>query len=94
MALDQCLVDAAIAQALARASHQLRMRKPERRAFDRVCAMTSFAPRDIVFFDDLRENVDAAVGAGLCGVHVRSPDDVSDALDALGLCVAGGDARG
>ncbi len=39
----------------------------------------------IVFFDDLAENIEGAKARGLIGVHVASPDDVANALTALGI---------
>ena len=66
------------------ASHELGLRKPERAAFDRICHLTGASAASIVFFDDLPENVQAAVDAGLQGVLVRSPEDVALALGPLG----------
>jgi len=66
------------------ASHQLGLRKPERAAFDRVCALIGKAAGSVLFFDDLADNVQAARDAGLQAVLVRSPDDVATALQALG----------
>lgn len=67
------------------ASYQLGLRKPEREAFARISELTAISPEHIVFFDDLQENVDGAVAAGLQGILVRSPDDVRSALQSLGL---------
>ena len=39
----------------------------------------------IVFFDDLAENIEGARRQGLTAVHVTSPNDVADALTALGI---------
>jgi glucose-1-phosphatase len=43
------------------------------------------AAERIVFFDDLVENIEGARKRGLTAVHVTSPDDVAEALTALGL---------
>lgn len=66
------------------ASHQLGLRKPERAAFDRVCALIGTAAGSVLFFDDLADNVRAAQDAGLQAVLVRSPDDVAATLQSLG----------
>lgn len=66
------------------ASHQLGMRKPERAAFDRVCALIGKDAGAVLFFDDLADNVEAARQAGLQAVQVGSPDDVAAALMSLG----------
>ena len=39
----------------------------------------------IVFFDDLAENIEGARKQGLTAIHITSPNDVADALTALGL---------
>jgi putative hydrolase of the HAD superfamily len=67
------------------ASHELRMRKPERRAFDHVCAAMGVQPHEVLFFDDFPENVQGARDAGLQAVLVRSPHDVRDALARHGI---------
>lgn len=67
------------------ASHELGLRKPSREAFDHIVAELRVPAQSIVFFDDLLENVQAALQAGLQAVHVRSPDDVRHALQALDL---------
>lgn len=66
------------------ASHQLGLRKPERAAFERVCALIGKDAGTVLFFDDIADNVRAAQDAGLQGVQVRSPDDVAAALQSLG----------
>lgn len=66
-------------------SHELRLRKPEREAFDRICGLTGVLAESFLFFDDLPVNVQAARDAGFQAVLVRSPDDVAMALESLGL---------
>ena len=66
------------------ASHQMGLRKPERAAFDYICRALALAPDSILFFDDSNENVRAARDAGMQGVLVRTPQDVADALHAVG----------
>ena len=66
------------------ASHELGLRKPERAAFERVCALTGTSAASILFFDDLAENVRAAEDAGFQGVLVKTPEDVAAALRSFG----------
>jgi putative hydrolase of the HAD superfamily len=66
------------------ASHELGLRKPERAAFERVCALTGTSAASILFFDDLAENVQAAKDAGFQGVLVKTPEDVAAALRSFG----------
>ncbi|HSW06330.1 HAD-IA family hydrolase [Aquabacterium sp.] len=69
------------------ASHEMGLRKPERAAFDHITRAIGVAAGDILFFDDLLENVNAASEAGLQAVHVRSPADVTQALRAFHLAL-------
>lgn len=68
-------------------SHEMGMRKPERAAFEHISQATGIEAGDILFFDDLLENVQAAADAGLQAVQVRSPEDVRQALTAHGYTV-------
>ncbi len=64
-------------------SHELGFRKPEAEAFMRICEMIHAQPADILFFDDLPENVHAALGCGFQAVLVHSPQDVRHALERV-----------
>jgi putative hydrolase of the HAD superfamily len=66
-------------------SSAIGLRKPEAAAFDHVVKAIGMPAERIVFFDDLAENIEAARKRGLTAVHVRSPDDVAEALAALGI---------
>jgi HAD superfamily hydrolase (TIGR01509 family) len=66
-------------------SSTIGLRKPDAAAFDHVVSSIGVPASRIVFFDDLAENVEAARGRGLKAVHVRSSDDIADALAALGI---------
>jgi glucose-1-phosphatase len=69
------------------ASYQIGLRKPERAAFEHVCQSIGIPPAEVMFFDDSRENVEAARNAGMQAVLVRSPDDVRAALRELGHAI-------
>jgi putative hydrolase of the HAD superfamily len=66
-------------------SSSIGLRKPDAEAFDHVAAAIGVPANRIVFFDDLAENVEGARARGLTAVHVTSPDDVGNALRALGI---------
>lgn len=66
-------------------SSAIGLRKPDAEAYDHVVREIGVPAERIVFFDDLAENIDGARARGLTAVHVRSPDDVAGALDALGI---------
>jgi FMN phosphatase YigB (HAD superfamily) len=66
-------------------SSAIGLRKPDAAAYDHVVKAIGVPAGRIVFFDDSAENIAGARNSGLQAVHVRSPDDVADALTALGL---------
>ena len=66
-------------------SSTIGLRKPDAAAYDHVVKAIGAPPKRIVFFDDLAENIEGARARGLTAVHVRSPDDVAEALATLGI---------
>lgn len=65
-------------------SHEIGRRKPEKEGFEHIGRALGVRLDSIMFFDDLIENVEGAQAAGLQAVHVRSPRDVRNALEAIG----------
>jgi len=57
-------------------SCDLGLRKPEAAAFRYVAAAIDTEPESILFFDDTRENVDAARDIGMSAVQVRGIADI------------------
>jgi glucose-1-phosphatase len=66
-------------------SSSIGLRKPDGEAYDHVVKAIGVPAQRIVFFDDLAENIEGARARGLVAIHVRSPDDVAEALAALGI---------
>jgi putative hydrolase of the HAD superfamily len=66
-------------------SSTMGLRKPDAAAYDHVVRAIGAPASRVVFFDDLAENIDGARARGLTAVHVTSPDDVAQALVALGI---------
>jgi glucose-1-phosphatase len=66
-------------------SSSIGLRKPDAAAYDHVVNAIGVPAERIVFFDDSADNIAGARARGLIGVHVRSPDDVTQALAALGI---------
>jgi glucose-1-phosphatase len=62
------------------ASHEIGYRKPHAAAFEHVLREIGLPPSDVLLFDDLEANVDAARAIGLQAVLVKSPADVRAAL--------------
>ncbi|MEG0279077.1 MAG: glucose-1-phosphatase [Morganella sp. (in: enterobacteria)] len=57
-------------------SQDLGLRKPDPDIYQYVLESEEFDAQDAVFFDDIRENVDAAVELGIKGVYVEDRDTV------------------
>lgn len=66
-------------------SSTIKLRKPHADAYQHVISAIGVPAERIVFFDDLKENIDGARACGLQTVHVTSPTSVAEALRALGL---------
>jgi len=68
-------------------SSDIGLRKPDLEAFRHISETLAVPAGSIMFFDDLRENVDGASAAGLQAVHVRGPGDVLAAVRAIGIAL-------
>lgn len=66
-------------------SHEIGHRKPQPQSFAHVVQAIGVPAAQVLFFDDLQENVLAARQSGLQAVLVRGPDDVREALLARRL---------
>jgi len=66
-------------------SHEIGHRKPQPEAFGHVLRALGLPPQEVLLFDDLEPNVEAARRLGLQAVVVRSPEDVRRALAERGL---------
>ena len=66
-------------------SHEIGHRKPHPEAFAHVLQAIGAPAGQVLFFDDLPDNVEAARRLGLRAALVRGPGDVADALRLHGL---------
>ena len=66
-------------------SHEIGHRKPQRQAFEHVLRAIGLPAPEVLLFDDLQPNVDAARALGLQAVLVTAPNDVRSALRARDL---------
>lgn len=69
-------------------SHEIGHRKPHPESFEHVLRAIGVAPAEVLLFDDLEPNVEAAAALGLQAVRVTSPADVHQALVERGLLSA------
>lgn len=68
-------------------SNEIALAKPDPAIFAFVIEQVPCEPGEILFFDDVQENCDAAREAGMEAVLVTEPSDVTDALGEKGLLV-------
>jgi glucose-1-phosphatase len=64
-------------------SCEMGKRKPTKEAFEMVTKEIGVPANEILFFDDLPQNVEGAREAGLQAVHVQSVEDTRKALEFL-----------
>ena len=57
-------------------SFQLGAMKPDCVVYEKVCTSLNVQPHEILFIDDLKENVDSAIAAGVKGVVFRGATDI------------------
>lgn len=69
-------------------SHEIGHRKPQPESFAHVLRAIGLPAGEVLLFDDLAPNVEAAQALGLQAVQVKSPGDVREALLARGLLEA------
>ena len=66
-------------------SHETRLVKPDREAFDHVVDKLGVPAEHIVFLDDNLINVSAAQAVGLAAFHVHGPEEARSVLLGLGM---------
>ncbi|MFE9647498.1 HAD-IA family hydrolase [Streptomyces sp. NPDC006365] len=64
-------------------SARVRVAKPDRKIYEIAAGQAGVAVDRCLFVDDRLENVEAAVGLGMTGVHYREPADLREALGVL-----------
>ena len=69
-------------------SFELRCCKPDNFVFEYVLDKVSTSPSEILFLDDMEQNVDAARKFGIRAVQVHGIDEVRSALSYVGLDTA------
>ncbi|MFF7736018.1 HAD-IA family hydrolase [Streptomyces sp. NPDC007984] len=57
--------------------------KPDRKIFEIAAGQVGVAMNRCLFVDDRSENVEAATGLGMTGLHYREPADLREALGVL-----------
>ena len=64
-------------------SYEVHMLKPEPGIYEHILKKYSLVPEECIFFDDTRENVDAAIKMGIQSVQVLSEEMLVKELDDL-----------
>ncbi|HNX26446.1 MAG TPA: HAD-IA family hydrolase, partial [Phycisphaerae bacterium] len=68
-------------------SNEIGMDKPSREVFEFVLGQIKCQPSELLFFDDIAENVQSAASLGINAVLVKNPDDVVKKLEECKLLV-------
>jgi epoxide hydrolase-like predicted phosphatase len=68
-------------------SHEIKARKPERKAYEIVLTYLQMEPNAVVYLDDIPECVEAATDMGIDSILVRSSEHMVDELNKLGITV-------
>jgi len=66
-------------------SYKLQASKPDSSYYAQVLDALGVDPSEVIFIDDLSENVEGASKAGMRGVHFRNVDDLSESLRGHGV---------
>ncbi|NVJ87098.1 MAG: HAD family phosphatase [Algoriphagus sp.] len=61
-------------------SHEMGLAKPETGIYEKMLTDLGTAPERVVFFDDLKENVEGAASLGIQAIQVTSPEVIFDFL--------------
>ena len=61
-------------------SQLLKMRKPDHEIFDHICAENNLIKQETLFIDDLQQNIDGAIGAGLRAVRHEPKTEITEQL--------------
>lgn len=62
------------------ASNEIGLIKPTQDVYSFVLSEMGLAPKEVLFFDDLQENIDTAVEMGIDAKLVKHPDDIVQIL--------------
>lgn len=68
-------------------SHQIRVMKPDRQAFEAVLTRLDLQPREILFLDDLQVSIDMARELGMKAVKVTGTIGGVETVRSLGLII-------
>lgn len=68
-------------------SHELKVEKPELKAYKLVLKKLSLPAQECLFIDDKSENVEAAIQIGMDGIRFESPSQLVEELQKRGIKV-------
>jgi HAD superfamily hydrolase (TIGR01509 family) len=61
-------------------SHEVGFKKPEVEIFRRAVEWASVEPEEILFIDDMKQHIDAAVALGINGIHFLSAEQLREEM--------------
>jgi HAD superfamily hydrolase (TIGR01509 family) len=68
-------------------SYEIGFSKPDHRIYKYIISKLPFEPKNMIFIDDKKSNVDAAVDSGLNAIHFINYDNLKKSLSAFGMDV-------
>ena len=68
-------------------SCEVNLIKPEKAIYEKLIAASGVKPEELVFFDDIPENVISAVSIGIKAFLWKSPENARRELESLGVCL-------
>lgn len=68
-------------------SAEIKINKPDPDAFQYVCREEQVKPKDCLFIDDRRANLDVAEQMGMATIEFRRPLDEEDAATSIAACL-------
>ena len=57
-------------------SFQLGVMKPERMVYEKVCTALNVQPHEVLFIDDLKENIEGAIALGMKGITFNNVNQI------------------
>lgn len=66
-------------------SYKIKAMKPDKYIYMDIVNKLKAKPRECIYIDDIKSNVDAAAKCGLCGIHYNSHQKLINTLKKLGI---------
>lgn len=68
-------------------SYEMGVMKPDAKYYEKVMSLFRLSAPHCVFIDDMTDNVQGAIRAGMAGIVYKSTDQLIEALESIGIIV-------